>query len=1383
MSRREGISRLKREIKVLEGERNALLEAVEDAHITARVAEEFNRMGTEGEIIDALLKSICVLKDLPYASFIEKRKHGFRVSREYVNAKVSSRLGMEFRETELPLLSHLEEKLPLSKPTMPLEALVFLPRPPRGKRVELYSLLPLHVLKELHGILVVCAFDRRAGFAERTVPLVERLLSMASSHIERLRLMREVEELNERLRKRLGRRRVELLESEERYRTLVESSPDLVAIHDEEKLLYINPAGARILGFNSPEEIEGRELTGLIHSSQEDEVKSILRSKHYRVGHKGFVEGVLRRQDGTSIHYELFSSPITYQGRQARQVVLRDITQRKRAENALRESEEKYRTLVEESQDAIVIVDESGRIVVFNRAAERMLGYTREEAIGRRPEELYIPEEHLARHGEGRFRGRTIEAQALRKNGEKFPIEMSFFTFTTAEGRFTGSIIRDITERKAAEEELRKSEEKFRGLMESSPDLIFIIHRGSGRIVEVNEAVVKALGYKREEIIGTRSGDRVVEGQREAYRKEFERLLRTGRYSGEFEVRKKGGGTIWVSVSGAVAGDYVYTIGHDITERKQAEEALRESEEKFRMLAERSPNMIFINKGGRVVYANARCEEVMGYTREELCSPDFDFLDLIAPESVELVKENFKRHMRGEEIEPYEYKLVTRDGREIIGIHTSKLIEYEGERAILGIITDITERKQAEEELKKNYALLDAVTEGTNDAFFVKDLEGRYLMINSFGAQIIGRPKEEILGKKDEELFPPEIAEMIIKDDRRVMEAGKALTIEEDMRIQGRRYNLQTTKRPYLDGQGNIIGIIGIARDITPRKQAEEALRESEEKYSTIVEKGNDGIVILQDGVFRFVNRKMMEMLGYSKEELIGQPFTGFISPRYRELVAERYRKRLKGEWVMDRYEIEAISKDGRTIPLEISASRIDYGGRPADMAIVRDITERKAAEEELRRRAKELGILNEVIRHVSSTLEPEEVFHRITESAARLIGGDGASLAIYDGEREVMTYPYHYNMPVRLRKVVAKKGRGLAEYVMKTGKPVIIADYPAHPRALQEFVDAGLVELAAVPLITRGRAFGALGVFGLRRRKGFTEHHLQLLESVGKEAAIAIENAQLYQRIKDFTRTLELKVAERTRELEDANRRLQEADRLKSVFLASMSHELRTPLNSIIGFTGILLQGMAGELNSEQRRQLEMVYSSAKHLLALINDLLDISKIEAGKMEVFAEEVHVKQAVEEVVKGFEPEIERKGLKLEMEVEECMVWTDERRFKQVLMNLVGNAVKFTEKGGIKISAVLEEELLKVSVSDTGVGIRKKDMPRLFQPFQQIKLPSGVGGEGTGLGLYLSKRIVEMLGGEIKAESRYKAGSCFTFTLPARYEEGARDGQDPRGRGQ
>ena len=276
---------------------------------------------------------------------------------------------------------------------------------------------------------------------------------------------------------------------------------------------------------------------------------------------------------------------------------------------------------------------------------------------------------------------------------------------------------------------------------------------------------------------------------------------------------------------------------------------------------------------------------------------------------------------------------------------------------------------------------------------------------------------------------------------------------------------------------------------------------------------------------------------------------------------------------------------------------------------------------------------------------------------------------------------------------------------------------------------------------------------------------------SVGSDITARKQAEEQIRRLNDelrqYTQVLEQRVAERTAELVIAKDRAESANRVKSAFLASMSHELRTPLNSIIGFTGIILNELAGPLNLEQKKQLKMVKGSSHHLLNLINDVLDISKIEAGELEISCEKFSMRNVVNQVAESLMPLAEQKGLSFSVEIspEVDMLSGDERHIRQVLINLANNAIKFTEKGAVKIICLKRNSRIEVEIADSGIGIKDEDVGKLFKPFQQLDTGLSRRYEGTGLGLSVCKRILDMLGGNIRVKSQFRRGSTFTFTLP------------------
>lgn len=427
---------------------------------------------------------------------------------------------------------------------------------------------------------------------------------------------------------------------------------------------------------------------------------------------------------------------------------------------------------------------------------------------------------------------------------------------------------------------------------------------------------------------------------------------------------------------------------------------------------------------------------------------------------------------------------------------------------------------------------------------------------------------------------------------------------------------------------------------------------------------------------------------------------------------------------------------------------------------------ERDRTAEALRQRVREITALNTLGRKVGAGLSVEQVVQSALEGIHDPVQPDFAVVFLKVGDQlvhqgsEPVDLLHHEKIP---RHPV---GQCLCGMAAGEAAPVYSVNIQSDIRCTWGECDKrGLRSFAALPLKGRDEVIGVLGLASHTERDFEKEH--TFLETLSNEIAIGMQNALLFEKISQYSAELEERVAERTAELSRANVKLKELDRLKSMFLASMSHELRTPLNSIIGFTGLLLMGMVGDLNPEQKKQLTLVKSSANHLLSLINDILDISKIESGKVNLAVETFHITGLVKDVAETVSPTVEAKGLQLTTDLpKDLEITSDQRRVKQVLMNLVGNAAKFTEKGNINITVkTIPGRQLEVAVSDTGMGVKEEDMVNLFMPFRQIDMSSTKAHEGTGLGLYLCKKLTALLGGDISAASEYGKGSRFSFRLP------------------
>ncbi len=573
------------------------------------------------------------------------------------------------------------------------------------------------------------------------------------------------------------------------------------------------------------------------------------------------------------------------------------------------------------------------------------------------------------------------------------------------------------------------------------------------------------------------------------------------------------------------------------------------------------------------------------------------------------------------------------------------------------------------------------------------------------------------------------------------------------------------------------------------RERAEQAIRQSEERFRLITENLKDLVAVLdQDGRRLYNSPSYRSILG-DPDGLRGSCSFEQIHPDDRERVQASFQDTVR-TGIGRRLEYRLMAHDGQVRHIESQGSVIrDEQGQVAKVLVVsRDVTERQRTEEARRESERKY---RELVEHANSiilrwTRDGRILF--LNEFGQRFFGYTETEIC---GRHVIGT----------IVPETESSGRDL---------PSLMDQLCANPAAFEQNVN--------VHMRRNGER-----VWIAWTNKVVLDAQGQVVEilSIGTDITARM---RIEEELRSTQATLEERVLVRTTELAEARDRAEEADRVKSAFLATMSHELRTPLNSIIGFTGILLQGLAGPLNSEQNKQLEMVRTSARHLLALINDVLDISKIEAGQLQVTREPFDLRASIAKVVGLVRPLAEKKVLALHVRLspELGRIVSDARRVEQILLNLLNNAIKFTEQGHVTLTAEIVAagvaagfqpavaggfqppsrtrgahskepaalpagsrrirqaempaatfattatgNLLRISVADTGIGIQPEDLAKLFQPFRQIDTGLTRNHEGTGLGLAICRRLTDLLGGEICAESEWQQGSEFTVTLPLR----------------
>jgi signal transduction histidine kinase len=425
----------------------------------------------------------------------------------------------------------------------------------------------------------------------------------------------------------------------------------------------------------------------------------------------------------------------------------------------------------------------------------------------------------------------------------------------------------------------------------------------------------------------------------------------------------------------------------------------------------------------------------------------------------------------------------------------------------------------------------------------------------------------------------------------------------------------------------------------------------------------------------------------------------------------------------------------------------------------VRLLNELRTRTNELAQSVGELRALGEVSQAVNASLDLDEVLRTIVTKAVQLSGTDAGAIYDFDDAKGEFSLRSTYGMDASLIAAIKERHIRLGDVgvgqAASQRQPLQIADVRSQPATelLDVVVRAGYRALLIVPLLGADKVIGALVV--RRRAPGeFPGTTVNLLQTFAAQSVLAIENARLFSEIGEKSRQLEV------------------ASQHKSQFLANMSHELRTPLNAILGYTELILDGIYGDMPDKARAVLERVQSNGKHLLGLINDVLDLSKIEAGQLTLSLNDYSIKNVVQSVFSAVESLANAKQLALKIEVPPNLPTAhgDERRLAQVLLNLVGNAIKFTDSGEVAIKASAANGSYTLSVHDTGPGISEADRSKIFEEFQQADSSATKKKGGTGLGLSISKRIVEMHGGRIWVDSRLGEGSTFSFTVPVSVDQ-------------
>jgi len=751
------------------------------------------------------------------------------------------------------------------------------------------------------------------------------------------------------------------------------------------------------------------------------------------------------------------------------------------------------------------------------------------------------------------------------------------------------------------------------------------------------------------------------------------------------------------------------------TEHERAQEAWRESEERYRTLFEQSRDAVNITtRDGQLLDANQAWLDLFGYTRKDIAGINVE----------ELYADPADRRRFQDEMEEngavrdYEVKLRKRDSTEMDCLVTSTVRRGDDGAVVgyQGIIRNITERKQADEALQRLMEFNESIVQTTGEGIVVLDAAGRMTFTNPACDALLGYEPEELADEHWTMIVPP--------DERPIVEAAD----ERRARGESDRYELDLLRKDgskacvlvhgsprFVDGE--LTGTLAVFTDITERKRAEEGLRESEERYRSVVENSHAGIFIVDEAYrFIYVNDELCRILGYSRGDIVGEDFRRFLDDESRDLVAERYVRRQRGEEVCPRYEFSIPRKDGHKRRVEISSTVItDSEGRVRTVAQILDITERKKAEDALKRSE---TTLRSILRAASMGigLVTNRVIGWTNEAFQEMVGYSGDEL-VGQSARIVYESDEEFDRVGRVKYAeVEKEGTGTVETRLKCEDGRVI--------------DILLSSTAIDPAdLSAGVVFTALDI---------------------------TERKKAEEALREYSERLEEMVAERTKELREAQEELMRKERLAILgqLAGGVSHELRNPLATISNAV-YYLQMTLPDADKTTTEYLELISEQVHRAGKIVSDLLDFSRDTTADRE----EVAVTQLVREVLER-QAAPERVKVSVRIPQDLPRVFVDARQIGQVLDNLVTNAYQAMPEGGtLSIRAEAQEGQVHVSVMDTGVGISKENMERLFEPLFSTK-PRGIG-----LGLAVSKIFIEANRGSIEVESEEGKGSTFTVILP------------------
>ena len=1126
----------------------------------------------------------------------------------------------------------------------------------------------------------------------------------------------------------------ELRRGEEKYRTILENVVEgYYEVDLAGNFTFVNDAICNNLGYTRD------ELLGMNNKDYMDKqtARKVLEryAEVYTTGQpaRGFDFEVIKK-DGTKLFTSVSISlirdskgePTGFRG------IVRDITEQEKAEEALQASEERYRSLFETATDGIFTLDLHTRFTSGNKRAEEMCGYSRDELHGKYATAV-LPEEEIPLMAEAfkmvlKGEINTYETKIINKNGELIPVEVTSSPIEI-DGEIIGTMgmVRDISARREAEEELRDSEERFRSVVEYSHEGILIMD-GAYRFTYVNDELCRILEYPREEIIGRDfqefldADSRQLVADRYARRQRGEKI--PPRY--EFNIVRKNGEKRRVEISSTVIKDLtgkVMTVAQllDITERKKAEIASEEARTRFEDLFESANELIITTDvEGWILHVNKEVERFSGYSKKELVGQSI--LNIAYPEDTPKYIQFWKDVLSG--LTPrYELRGFSKIGNISHLLASASVIRKDGNIVEIQYnAKDITEEKQAEEELRKSEERYRTILENIEDGYYAVDLVGNFTFFNDSMCRILGYTRDEMMGMNNRQYMDKESARKIYQIFNSVYTTGKPVKAFdwEITRKDGTRRISEASVSLIRDAEGQRIGFRGVVRDVTERKETEKALQEAKTRFEDLFETANELIITTDaEGWVLHANKEVEKLSGYSKKELIGQSILNIAYPEDTPKYIQFWKDMLSG--LAPHYQLRAISekKPGEMSYLLASGSVIRKDGKIVEIQYnAKNITEEKQAEEELRQSEEKYRSILENITDGYYELDLAGNFTFFNDSMCKMLG--------YSKKEMMGMNNREYEDKENARKVYQAFTK-----VYATGKPVEELEF----EVIRKDGTKGFIETSASPI--RDAQDNVIGFRGVAR-------------DITERKQIEAERAEL-------------------------EKKAQLATRLSVVgeMASGIVHEINNPLTSVIGFAEMLAQK---ELPEDAKEYVTIINNEGKRVASIATSLLNFARHQKPET-VYTD---INKLIEATLELQNYEMTTGNIKVTTKLAPHLPRTmaDPGQLQQVFLNIMLNAraaMRLAHGGGkLLIKTEAMDNTIRISFKDDGPGIAKKNLQRIFDPFFTTRKT----GEGTGLGLSICQGIIASHDGTIYARSKLGKGATFIIELPvvARQRKTASNGR-------